>query len=336
MKHAISGRCGAFFPAWVAGMTIVAVSPALAQSGNAADRYPSRPIRFICPLAPGGSVDIASRTLAQKLSEAFGQQVVVDNRSGGGGNIGAELAAHAAPDGYTMVMGSSSNFGVNPSLYRNLRYDAIKDFAPVSLVSFAPNMLAVHPSVAATTVKELVALAKAKPGYLTFASSGTGGSGHLAGELFKIVAGVDLVHVPYKGTGQGIADLVAGQVHMSFGSVIALRPHAKGGKVRALAVTTHHRVSAYPELPTMAEAGLPGVETTAWNGVLVPAGTPRAIVDKLNKTIVHIVGSPAMKERLESQGAEAAPTSAEEFGTFIRAEITKWGGVVKAAGLRVD
>lgn len=322
----------------VAAATASAAVAAGAQSpaGPGAVSYPVRPIRFICPIAPGGSVDIASRAIAQKLSESLGQQVVVDNRSGGGGNIGAEIASKAPPDGYTMVMGSSSTFAVNPTLYRNLKYDAIRDFSPVSMVSFAPNVLVVHPTVPASSVKELVALAKAKPGFLAFASSGTGGAPHLAGELFKMVAGVDIIHVPYRGTGQAVADLLAGQVPMSFGTALALLQHIKAGKLRALAVTSHRRIAALPEVPTMAEAGLPGVEVTSWNGVLVPAGTPRAIVVKLNREMVRILNSTEMKERMSSQGAEAAGNTPEEFGAFIKSEIAKWGKVVRAAGLRAD
>lgn len=242
----------------LAALITPAVQPALALA--AAPAYPDRPIRFVVPLAPGGAVDIAARALAQGLTTRLGQQVVVDNRAGGGGNIGADIVSKAPPDGYTMVMGSSSNFGVNPTLYRNLPYDAVRDFAPVSLVSFAPNALYVHPSVAAQNVKELVALAKSRPGTLNFASSGQGGSNHLAGELFKMVAGVDIVHVPYKGTGPALADTLSGNVQMQFGSVIAVLPHVKAGKLRALAVTVPRRVPALPQVPTMAEAGYPAVK----------------------------------------------------------------------------
>ncbi|MGE5525430.1 MAG: Bug family tripartite tricarboxylate transporter substrate binding protein [Rhodospirillaceae bacterium] len=327
-------------------MRVVSLCSALAVAmlggaipdGRCADTgpYPTRPIRFIVPLAPGGSVDIAARSLAVELSSSLGHQVVVDNRSGGGGNIGAELAARAAPDGYTMVMGSSSNFAVNPSLYRNLPFDPIRDFEPVSLVSLAPNTLVVHPALPAQNVKELVALAKAKPGTLNFASSGTGGSPHLAGELFKMVTQTDITHIPYKGTGQALGDLVAGQVQMSFGTVLALLPHIKAGKLRSLAVTVRKRVAALPDVPTMAESGYPAVETTAWNGVLVPAKTPRFVIQRLNIDIVRILSTPDVRQRFEAQGAEAAPTTAAEFGRFIRHEIDKWRTVVKAAGLKAN
>jgi tripartite-type tricarboxylate transporter receptor subunit TctC len=301
-----------------------------------AQAYPAKPVRFIVPLAPGGSVDIAARLVAQELSTTLGQQVAVDNRAGGGGNIGAELAARAAPDGYTIVMGSSSNFGVNPSLYKNLPFDPVKDFEPVSMVSLAPNTLVVHSGVPARTVKELVALAKAKPGTLNFASSGTGGSPHLAGELFKLVTQTDVTHIAYKGTGQAMGDLLAGQVQMSFGTVLALLPQIKSGKLRALAVTTRKRVSALPDVPTMAEQGYAGIETTAWNGVLAPARTPVAIIQRLNGDIVRILSTPEVRQRFDAQGAEAAPSTPAEFGLFIREEIDKWGKVVRAAGLTAN
>ena len=298
--------------------------------------YPARPIRLIVPIAAGGSVDIAARNIAARLSDAMGQQVVVDNRTGAGGTIGADIAAKSAPDGYTMVMGSSSTFGVNPTLYRKIPYDAIRDFAPVSMVSYAPNVLVLHPSVPAKSIKELIALARAQPGKLNFASSGTGGSPHLAGELFKLVAKVDITHIPYKGTGQSVADLIGGQVQMSFGSVIALLQYIKTDRLRPLAVTTAKRVTALPDVQTFAEAGYPGMEITAWNGILVPAVTPKPVVQKLNREIVKILSQPEVKAQFLAQGAETGANSPEEFAAYIRNEIEKWGRVVKAAGLRVD
>ena len=315
---------------------LVVLSGIALSAPVAAQTYPQKPVRFIIPLAPGGSVDIAARLLAQELSVTLGQQVTADNRAGGGGNIGAELAARAAPDGYTIVMGSSSNFGVNPSLYRNLPFDPIKDFEPVSLVSLAPNTLVVHPSIPARNVKELVALAKARPGSLNFASSGTGGSPHLAGELFKMVTETNVTHIAYKGTGQAMNDMLSGQVQMSFGTALALLPQIKAGKLRALAVTVRKRVSALPDVPTMAESGYPGIETTAWNGVLAPAETPGAIISRLNGDIARILSTPDMRQRFEAQGAEATPSSPAEFGQFIHDEIEKWGKVVKAAGLTAN
>jgi tripartite-type tricarboxylate transporter receptor subunit TctC len=298
--------------------------------------YPSRPVRLVVGFAPGGSTDVTARIVAERLTTVFGQQVLVDNRTGAGGNIGAEIVAKAPPDGYTMVMGSSSNFGVNPTLYKHLPYDAIRDFTPVSLVSFAPNALLVHPSVPAQTVKELVAYAKANPGKLSFASSGQGGSNHMAGELFKMVAAVDIVHVPYKGTGPALADTIAGNVQMQFGSVIAALPLVKAGKLRALAVTVPKRVPALPQVPTMAEAGYPAVETTVWNGVLVPAKTPVAIVTRLNSEIVAVLKDPELRARFAAQGAEAVGSTSAEFAAHIRREIDKWGKVVRANGLVVN
>jgi len=233
-------------------------------------------------------------------------------------------------------MGSSSTFGVNPSLYRNLSYDAVQDFAPVSLVSFAPNTMVVHPLVAATNVAEFVALAKRLPGKLNFASSGTGGSPHLAGELFKLVTGVNIVHIPYKGTGQAIADLVSGQVQISFGTVLALLPHIRSGRLRALAVTAPRRVAALPAVPTMGEAGYPTVIITAWNGILAPAKTPQSVISHLNTEIVQILRRTEIAARFTARGAEVSPNSPEEFGAYIRNEIDKWGKVVRAAGLRVE
>ena len=317
-------------------LLLTALAASVVMAPAAAGDYPDRPIRYVVPIAPGGAVDLAARAIAQELSASLRQQVVVDNRTGGGGNIGAEIVAKAPPDGYTMVMGSSSTFGVNPTLYKNLPYDAVRDFAPVTLTSFAPNALYVHPSVPAQTVKELVALAKARPGTLNFASSGQGSSGHMAGELFKLVAGVDITSIPYKGTGQALADVLGGQVQMLFGSVMAVLPHAKSGKLRALAVTVPKRVPAMPQVPTMAEAGYPAVETTVWTGVLVPAKTPPPIVSKLNSEIVAILKKPDIRERFAAQGAEAVGSTSAEFAAHIRREIDKWGKVVRAAKLTVN
>ena len=317
-------------------LSVVSMAVASATWAAAGTEYPTRPIRFIVPIAAGGSVDIAARNLATRLSDALGQQVVVDNRTGAGGTIGADLAAKSAPDGYTMVMGSSSTFGVNPTLYRKIPYDAVRDFAPVSMVSYAPNVLVLHPGVPAKTIKELVALARAQPGKLNFASSGTGGSPHLAGELFKMVAKVDITHIPYKGTGQSVADLIGGQVQMSFGTIIALLQYIKSDRLRPLAVTTTKRMSALPEVQTFAEAGYPGMEITAWNGVLVPAATPKPVVHRLNREIVKIMSQPEVKAQFQAQGAETGANTPEEFAAYIKNEIDKWGKVVTAAGLRVD
>ena len=304
------------------------VCDALAQT------YPTKPIRLIVGFAPGGSTDIIARIMAQRMTEALAQQVVVDNRPAGGGLIAAQLVAQATPDGYTLIMGTSSTFGVNPSLYRNLSYDAVKDFAPIIFVSLAPNVLVVPPMVPVGSVQDLVALAKAKPGQLNFASSGKGGAAHVAGELFKLVAGIDIVHVPYKGTGQALSDLLGGQVQMSFTTVVAVLPHIKSARLKALGVTSPKRVQALPDVPTMAEANFPRVNATSWNGMLAPAGTSRAVIERLNREMQKILSAIEMREQLVRQGAQSMGGKPEEFAAFIKAEIAKWDKVVKAAGLR--
>lgn len=301
-----------------------------------AQGYPVKPIRFVVGFSPGGGTDTTARTLAQRLTDTFGKPVLVDNRPAQGGVAAAQIVSKAAPDGYTLIMGTSSSFGVVPSLYAAPGYDAIRDFTPVVFCSVLPNVLTLHPTVPATSVKELVALAKSKPGALNYASSGSGGGAHVAAELFKLQAGVDIVHVPYKGTSQAATDLLAGNVHMSFATVVTVLPHLKTGRLKALAVTSASRVTAVPDLPTMGEAGYPGVVATSWNGVLVPAGTPRAIVARLNGEIGRILAAPELVNQLLAQGAEPMGGSPEQFGTFVRIEIAKWRKVVKAAGMRRD
>ncbi len=325
-RRGFMGGClGLAISGWTAG----------ARAGAAADRYPDHAIRFVCPFAPGGSVDISSRQVARGLTEKLGQAVVVENRSGSSGIVGTQAVAHSEPDGYTMVMGSSSTFGVNPSFYPDMGYDAIKDFAPVSMVSIAPNVLVINPQVPARTVQEFVALLKRQPGKFSYASSGYGGAPHLAGELFKMEAKVDILHVPYRGTGQAVADLVSGHVQMSFGTALALLPLIHAGQVRPLAVTGTRRLVSLPQVPTMAEAGYPGVQVTAWNGVLVPAHTPVPVVDKLNRAIVDMLNDPAVKDQFEKLGAEPQSSTPQEFQRYIAEEITRWGKVIKAAGLHI-
>lgn len=319
-----------FFVAWGA----LAAGGVSAQEANM--RTPKQPVRLICPFSPGGSVDIASRFVARGLTKHLGQSVFVDNKPGSSGIIGTEAAARSAPDGLTLVMGSSSTFGVNPSIYPNLKYDAIKDFAPVSMVSYAPNVLVVHTSVAAKTVSQLVAYAKANPGKLAYASSGYGGAPHLVAELFKLEAGVDLLHVPYRGTGQALTDLVAGQVQLSFGTAMALIPFIKSGQVRPLAVTSPRRLAALPEVPTMSEVGLPGVSAMSWNGLLVPAGTPKAIVVRLNQAVVRVVESVEFTRDMAGLGAEPMADTPEEFAAFIRHEIDTWAHVIKVSKIKFD
>lgn len=319
--------------AMLTAMHAIGLSPE-AQAQPAAG-YPSKSLRFVVPVGPGGSVDLAARTVGQRLSERLGRQVVIDNRPGASQVIGAEIVARSPPDGYTLMMVATA-FTVSPSMSARLPYDPLRDFAPVSFVSYAPNVLVVHPSLPARNVRELIAIAKARPGQIAYASSGVGGSPHLAAELFRMVAGIDIIHVPYKGTGQSLSDLLAGQVQMSFGSVLALLPQLKAGKIRPLAVTSRARAPSLPDVPTMAESGWPGVEITAWNGVVVPAGTPSAITGRLNEEIVSILAMPDVRERLLADGAEAKGSTREEFGDYLRNEIAKWTRVVKQAGIRAE
>lgn len=302
-----------------------------AATQSAADStYPTRPIRIIVPYSPGGGGDIVTRMIGAKLTEAWGQPVVVDNRPGGGANIGAELAAKASPDGYTILLGTTTH-AVNVSLYRKLPYDLIKDLAPVTLLLIAPNILLVHPSVPSRTLSEFIALAKAKPHQINYGSSGNGGTGHLSMEMLKSMAGIDLVHIPYKGGGPALSALLAGEVFVLFNNIIAAVPQVKAGRVRALGVTTSHRSPAVPAVPTIAEAGVPGFEATAWFGLWVPTASPPAIINKLNGKIAQILKLPEIHERLSSQGAEPVSNSPQEFDVLIRSEIAKWRMVIEAA-----
>ena len=313
-----------------------ALTLTLTAAAAAAQDYPSKPIRFIVPFPPGGGNDTMARTVGQKLTEAFGQQVVIDNRAGAGGIIGADMAAHSAPDGYTLFLGGVGSHGTNPNLNAKLPYDPVRDFAPISLIASAPMVVVVHPSVPAKSLGELIKLAKAKPGTLNFASNGTGGSSHLAAELFKMMAGVDIVHVPYKGLAPALIDLLSGQVQLMFSSTVAIIPQVRSGKLRALATTGARRLPALPDIPTAAEAGVAGCETGSWYGVLAPAGTPRAIIDKLNREIVKITQMPDVRERLAAEGAEPAGNSPEEFAAYIKRELARWNKVIKQARIRLE
>jgi tripartite-type tricarboxylate transporter receptor subunit TctC len=325
--------CFAAFGLGAATSALAAAAPR--STAFAATGYPEKPIRFILGFPPGGGSDILARVIGQKLSDAWGQQVVIDNRPGAGGNIAAAIAARSAPDGYTLYLGTSSSHAINKSLYRKLDYDPEKDFAPVTLVASAQNILAVHPSVAAKSVRELIALAKQRPGQLSYASTGIGTSSHLAAELFKHMAGVDIVHIPYKGPAAMI-DLISGQVQMTFGRIPVVLPHAKSGRLRMLAVTGARRSALLPQVPTVAESGLPGFEVSAWFGVLVPAGTPGRIVSKLNAGIAGILNDPAVRERLVSEDFEVLTSTPEQFASHIRSETLKWARVIKVTGIRAD
>jgi tripartite-type tricarboxylate transporter receptor subunit TctC len=320
----------------VAGLFLLAALLACVADGALAQGYPAKPIKIVVPFTPGGTTDVLARAVGQKLTANWGQPVVIDNRPGAGGNIGSEVVAKAAGDGYTLLMGTISTHGINPSLYTKLPFDAVKDFAPVSLVARVPNVLVLHPSVPANSVKELIALAKAKPGQLNFASSGNGTSIHLSGEMFKTMAGVQMSHIPYKGSAPALTDLLGGQVSLMFDNMPTALPHVKAGRLKALAVTTAKRSPALPELPTVAESGLPDFEATSWFGVLAPAATPKEIVNKLSGEIAKILKTPDVQAQLSGQGAEPVGSTAEEFATHIKSEMAKWAKVVKESGARID
>jgi tripartite-type tricarboxylate transporter receptor subunit TctC len=317
-------------------LAALTVGSGSAFAQNPATSYPNKAIRFVVPYTPGGTTDILARIIAAELTKNWGQQVFVDNRPGAGGNIGTDFVAKADPDGYTIVMGAISTHAINPSLYKNIPYDHIKDFAPVTRVGFLPNVLVVNPSLPVKTVKEFIAYGKANPGKLSYASPGTGTSLHLSGELFKSVTGVDMVHVPYKGSAPALTDLLGGQVLAMFDNLPASLPHIKAGKLRALAVTTAKRAPALPEVPTMVEAGVPDFVVTSWFAVFVPAKTPKEIIAKLNSEMVKVLNSPGVKEKLAEQSVEAAPTTPEELAAFVKSETERWGKVIKATGATVD
>jgi tripartite-type tricarboxylate transporter receptor subunit TctC len=315
---------------------VAAGVPLLISASHAQSQgFPTRPIRFIAPYVAGGGVDFVSRVVAAKLSENIGQQVIVENRPGGGTNIGSELVARAAPDGYTLLVGGVPNT-VNAVFFKKLPYDVIKDFAPISQMTTAPNILAVHPSLPVRTVKDLIALAKARRGELTFASAGIGSSNHLSGELFRVMAGVDIIHVPYKGGGAAVTDLLAGQVSMYFGTTPSTVPHVRTGKLRALAVTSAKRSRAAPDIPTMAEAALPGFENSAWHGLMAPAATPPAVIEKLHSEVVRVLRLPEIVDRMASQGVDVIAGSPAELAAFIKQDLVKYDKLVKSAGLRVE
>jgi tripartite-type tricarboxylate transporter receptor subunit TctC len=308
----------------------------LAPASAFGQDFPSKPVRFVVGFTPGGPSDILARALGQKLAERWSQQVVVDNRPGAGGNLAAEAVAKSSPDGYTWLLGNNSILATNQSLYRSLPYDPIRDFAPVALVAIQPNILVVHPSLPVSSVDELIRFAKANPGKLNYASSGSGAAAHLAGELFKAMTGVELVHVPYKGAQPALTDVIAGQVQMMFATSASVIPYIKAGRLRALAVTTAQRSASVPELPTVAEAGVPGFEATTWHGVVVPAATPAAIVARLNEEINSALGEKDLKDRLTSLGAEISTGTPKQFTDYIAREIPKWAKVVKDSGARPD
>jgi len=301
-----------------------------------AQQYPTRPVRFVVPFPAGGSVDTLGRTIGPRLADALGQQIVVDNRPGGNGNIGMEIVAQSRPDGHTIVLAYIANLAIAPSLFGKLPFDPVKDFAPVTQVATSPNVLTAHPSVPAKSLTELIALARAKPGEVSFASTGIASVGHLTGELLNNLAGVKMTHVPYKGGGQAIIGLLGGHVQVMFSGFSAAMPHIKSGKIRALAVTGARRSPVLADVPTIAEQGFPGVEATAWYGVLAPARAPKPIVSRLHGEVVRILKLPDVTQRLDSLGFEIVGSTPEEFGAYIRSEIKKWEKVVKASGAKPE
>jgi tripartite-type tricarboxylate transporter receptor subunit TctC len=300
-----------------------------------AQTYPAKPIRFVSPYPPGGANDILARIISQKLSESLGQQIVIENRGGATGNIGAEYVAKAAPDGYTILMGQASNLTINVSLMK-MPYDPVKDLAPVTLVATTPNLLVVHPSLPVRTVKDLVVLAKSKPGSINYASSGSGSAGHLAGELFKRVAHIEMVHIPYKGAAPALTDVVAGQAQLYFTSPISAQPFVKGGRLRMVAVTSLHRSPSMPDIPTVAESGFPDFDVVSWWGVLTPVAVSKEIITKLHSEIVRVLALPETKSKFADQGADVASNTPEQFAAYIKSEIAKWGKLIKELGVKSE
>jgi len=301
-----------------------------------AQDYPVKPIRMVIPFVPGGANDVIGRIVGLKITEALGQQVVVENRGGMGGSLGVEIAAKAPNDGYNLVLGNIANMAVNPTLYRKLSYHPLRDLQPITLIAKVPTILAVHPSLPAKNVKELIAIARKQPGQLTFGTGGAGSGAHLATELFRLHTKVDIVHVPYKGVGPALIDVLAGQITMTFGAVPGVLPYARSGRLRALGVTGPKRIVALPDLPTVAEAGVPGYEATLWFGVLAPAGVPMPIVNRLHAALTRALQSQDMKDRLTAEGAEPIGNTPQEFHAFIASEIERWAVVVKAANMRAE
>ena len=309
---------------------------AFGASLAAAQSYPSKSIKLIVPFPPGGSTDIFARTIGSKLSESLKQQVIIDNRGGAGGSIGADAAAKSPPDGYTLLMGHIGTLAVNPAIYPRLPYDPQRDFAPVTLVATVANVLVVNPSLPFKGVADLVTYAKANPGKLSYGSGGNGSAAHIAFELFKQQTGTDIVHIPYKGTAPSVTDVIGGQIGMTMTGAPPLMQFVTSGRLRALGVSSSTRVDALPNVPTIAESGVPGFEATQWYGIVAPAGTPREIVMLLNREIHAILKTPEMRERIQSEGAVAAPTTPEEFSQLIKSEGARWGAVVKAAGIKAQ
>ena len=318
-----------------AGLLVCATFAAILATPVAAQSYPTRPLRAVVPFAPGGAVDVVARLVAQRLGESLGHTVVVDNRAGAGGTVGTDIVAKARPDGYTVLIGSMG-VAVNAVLYPKLPYDTLNDLAPITLLAEQPNIVVVHPSVSAKTMRDLLALAKAKPGQISYGSGGVGSNSHFATVLFLLMAKVDMLHVPYKGLAPAITELVGGQVQMAVSNVSTALPHVKSGKLRLLAVTTKKRFALLPETPTVDESGVPGYESSGWYALWAPAGTPAPILGRLNKEVNQVLHATAMKEQLAAQGLDAIPSTSDAFARRLRVEIEQWGKVVKATGAKPE
>ena len=314
----------------------LAAACALAATAMAADVYPSKPVRIVVPFPPGGPADVLARTVGDRMQAALGQPVVVDNRPGAGGNIGMELVAKSPPDGHTLALAPAGNLTVNPSLYRNVPYDVGRDFAPVTVIAAVPNVLVVNAQVPAKDLGELIAYARANPGKLNFASPGPGSGAHLAGELLKSSAGIEMVHVPFNGIAPAVTAVVAGDVQVMFAGTSSAMPQVSGGKLRALGVASPKRIAALPALPTLDESGLPGFDVTSWYGIVAPAGTPPAVVERLQKEIAKALDAPDVKTKLAGLGAEPVANTPSEFAVMIKVESAKWGKIVKEAGIKPE
>jgi tripartite-type tricarboxylate transporter receptor subunit TctC len=317
-------------------LVLLCAALAAAMAPAAAQQYPTRPIRFVLGFAPGGASDTMARAIGTRLSEGLGQPVVIDNRAGAGGNIAAEIVARSIPDGYTMLLGNNGILAVNVSLYPKLAFDPVMDFAPVVLIASQPNVLVVHPAVAAKSVRELVALVKAKPGQLNYASPGTGTTGHLAAELFKTMAGVDMTIIPFKGGGPAALAMLSGECQFTFATALSVQGHIKSGKLRALAVTTAKRSPSFPDLPTVAEAGVPGFDAITWHGVVVPARTPQAVIARLNREFNKLLQTAEMRERLFALGSDIIGGEPKQLTEYMRVEIPRWKKVIKDSGAKAE
>jgi tripartite-type tricarboxylate transporter receptor subunit TctC len=315
-----------------AGFAVVVTAPCTARAQN----YPGKPVRIVVPFAPGGTTDILARLIGQRLSEPLRYPVVIDNRPGANGALGTDMVAKSAPDGYTIVMGYLGSLAINPHLYSKLPYDPLRDFAPITLVASTTQAIVMHPSLPVNSTRDLIALGKRRPGQISYASAGIGAPSHLAGELFKMMAGVDLIHVPYKGSGAAMTDLLGGHVAISFGGLAAAMPHVKSQRLRVLAVTGAARSPAMPEVPTVAESGLHGFDVASWFGLLAPAGTPRDVIARLHGEIVKILKIDDVRERLAADGAEVVANRPDEFATYIKSELAKWGQVIGAARIKAE